>query len=228
MHPSAMKNAHRFLETYYPAESVKGPITVIDVGAQDVNGSLKQLMRPPLEYVGVDCVAGKGVDVVLTDAYTLPFQDATADVVMCSSCFEHSEMFWVLFVEILRVLKPSGLLYLNVPSNGDFHQYPVDCWRFYPDSGGALITWAKRCGYQPMVLESYISNQFRDSWNDFVAVFLKDETRVWEHKRRILHIKTDVRNGFIAGRLGFINPSYSTEDQDRVQRAEAELSRRTK
>ncbi len=228
MHPSAMVNAHRFLETYYPDGSLKGTTTVLDIGAQDVNGSLKQLMRPPLEYVGVDFVAGKGVDVVLADPYTLPFPDASADIVMCSSCFEHSEMFWVLFVEIMRVLKPSGLLYLNVPSNGQFHRYPVDCWRFYPDSGGAMVTWAKRCGYRPMLLESYISDQFRDTWNDFVAVFLKDETRVLEHKRRILHAKNDVRNGIISGRPAFINLSAFSEDQDRVQRAEAELARRSR
>ena len=30
------------------------------------------------------------------------------------------------------------LFYLNAPSNGEFHRYPVDCWRFYPDAGGAL------------------------------------------------------------------------------------------
>ena len=26
-------------------------------------------------------------------------------------------------------------------SNGDYHSWPVDCWRFYPDSGIALINW---------------------------------------------------------------------------------------
>jgi SAM-dependent methyltransferase len=224
MHSSAMENGRCFLDVYYPGGSVKETVTVLDIGAQDVNGSLKQLMRPPLEYVGVDCVAGNGVDVVLADRYTLPFADASADAVMSSSCFEHSEMFWVLFLEILRVLKPSGLFYLNVPSNGDFHRYPIDCWRFYPDSGGALVTWAKRSGYRPMLLESYVSNQAGDIWNDFVAIILKDEAMAREHERRILHTKNDVHNGVIAGKPGFVNPSRLSEDQRRAQQAEVELS----
>ena len=31
------------------------------------------------------------------------------------------------------MLRPAGLFYLNAPSNGDFHRYPVDCWRIMPD-----------------------------------------------------------------------------------------------
>jgi SAM-dependent methyltransferase len=72
-------------------------------------------------------------------SYKLPFADGSVDVVLSSSCFEHSEFFWLLFLEILRVLRPEGLFYLNAPSNGPFHRYPVDCWRFYPDSGNALV-----------------------------------------------------------------------------------------
>jgi SAM-dependent methyltransferase len=227
MHPSAMENGRYFLDVYYPDESGTEAVTVLDVGAQDVNGSLKQLMRPPLKYVGVDCVAGKGVDVVLADRYTLPFADASVDAVMSSSCFEHCEMFWVLFTEILRVLKPSGLFYLNVPSNGDFHRYPIDCWRFYPDSGGALITWAKRSGYRPILLESYVSNQAGDIWNDFVAVFLKDEAMAREHERRILYTKHDVHNGVISGKLGFVNHSRLSEDQRRARETKIELAGRS-
>ena len=46
---------------------------------------------------------------MLTDPYHLPFESNSLDVVVSSSCFEHSEMFWLLFLEIMRVLKPEGL-----------------------------------------------------------------------------------------------------------------------
>jgi len=77
--------------------------------------------------VGVDVMAGRNVDVQLSDPYRLPFEDESVVVVMSSSSFEHSEMFWLLFLEVLRVLRPQGLFYLNVPSNGHFHRWPVDC-----------------------------------------------------------------------------------------------------
>jgi hypothetical protein len=84
---------------------------------------------------------------------------------------EHSEMFWVVFLEMMRVLEPASLLYMNGPSNSSFHRYPVDCWRFYPDTGGALVTWARRSNINALLLESYVSLQQDGGWNDFVGVF---------------------------------------------------------
>jgi SAM-dependent methyltransferase len=213
MHITAMQNGKAFIDTYFPASSFKKKLTVVDIGAQDVNGSLKELCREPLQYVGVDFARGKGVDIVLEDPYQLPFDDHSVDAVLSSSCFEHSEMFWVLFLEILRILKADGLFYLNVPSNGDFHRYPVDCWRFYPDSGNALVTWAKRNGYRPCLLESYVSVQVGDIWNDFVAVFVKDEAFAAAHENRILHRKRDIYNGVVSGIPGFMNLTAKSEDQ---------------
>ncbi|MGD9161575.1 MAG: methyltransferase domain-containing protein [Desulfobacteraceae bacterium] len=158
-------------------------------------------------------MAGKGVDVVLTDPYTFPFDTASVDIILSSSCFEHSEMFWLVFLEIMRVLKPKGLFYLNAPSNGNFHRYPVDCWRFYPDSGRALATWANRNSINSALLESYTSSQAKDTWNDFVAVFLKDENYASEFPGRIIDRKRDITNGLIYGSNDFINKSRKTEDQ---------------
>jgi SAM-dependent methyltransferase len=210
MHPSALNNGKLFFETY--ASSLQGA-TVVDIGAQNVNGSLSDVMPPHLRYVGVDFVKAKGVDVVLTDPYKLPFDDASIDIVVTSSCLEHSEMFWVMFLEILRVLRPNGLLYMNVPSNGDFHRYPVDCWRFYPDSGNALVTWARRNGLRPQLLESFVSEQCIDLWNDYVAVFVKDEAFASSYPQRMVSTKTDFTNGMVAGNPDILKPRPETEDQ---------------
>ncbi|OGT07233.1 MAG: hypothetical protein A2143_11680 [Gallionellales bacterium RBG_16_57_15] len=126
-------------------------------------------------------------------------------------------MFWVLFIEILRVLKPAGLLYLNVPSNGPFHRYPVDCWRFYPDSGVALVNWAKRCNLNPALLESYTSFQKNDYWNDFVAVFIKDASHHPKFPGRIITSNKGFYNGLLFGSNSFINPNGITEDSAKLQ-----------
>ena len=70
----------------------------------------------------MDFQQARGVDVVLDDPYKLPLDDASVDIVVSSSCFEHSEMFWLVFLEVMRVLKSDGLFYLNAPSAGSFHQ----------------------------------------------------------------------------------------------------------
>lgn len=191
MHPSAMTLGKIFFETYIGQTH---PMTVVDIGALNVNGSLREVCPPHVTYVGVDCVEGNGVDIVLQNPYQLPFADQSIEVVVCSSVFEHAPFFWELFLEIIRILKPHGLLYINVPSNGYIHRYPVDCWRFYPDAGLALIEWAQHRGYEPALLESFVNEQPVDVqqdpasaiWNDFVAVFVKDQRMRERYEQRIL------------------------------------------
>jgi SAM-dependent methyltransferase len=213
VHPTALTNAGFFFKTYLSAGH---RCRIVEIGAQDVNGSLREVCPPGMDYVGVDFAAGKGVDVVITDPYQLPFETESVDVCLSSSVFEHSEMFWLLFTEILRILKPAGLFYLNVPSNGPFHRHPADCWRFYPDSGMALVTWARRCKLSPALLESYVSWQKDDVWNDFVAVFVKDEQHVGNYPARIVDANADFYNGRVHGGSGYLNPRRETEDHLRL------------
>lgn len=87
----------RFFSTYFSGAGGEGaqPL-ILDIGAQDINGSLRQVAPAGARYLGLDFAAGRGVDVVLEDAYRLPFDDGIADAVVSSSCFEHIEMFWLM------------------------------------------------------------------------------------------------------------------------------------
>lgn len=222
MHPSALENFEYFVKSYLKVYPNNSNTVIVDIGSQDVNGSLKTLIPSGMKYIGVDFILGKNVDIVLTDPYQIPIDSNSVDVVVSSSCFEHSEMFWLTFLEIMRILKPNGLFYLNVPSNGPFHRYPTDCWRFYPDSGKALEKWAKRNNIDAMVIESYISNQISIEshrlllpllWNDFVAVFIKDSKHVGQFIDRITNHKKDFTNGLVYPNNFFINFKQLPEDQ---------------
>lgn len=215
MHPTALLNCKRFFDAYGPGLAATSVPTVVDIGAQDINGSLREVTPAHFRYVGIDFAAGKGVDVVIQNPYELPLPSESVDVVVSSSCFEHSEMFWLVFLEILRVLKPRGLFYLNVPSNGFFHRHPVDCWRFYPDSGSALVTWARRNGCRPELLESYTDVQYKGRWNDFVAVFVKDTAHVPDFPDRIVDSYRLARNVVRHGTDDVGNYHFLSEDQER-------------
>mgnify|MGYP002526212509 CR=1 FL=1 len=77
-------------------------------------------MNIDFEYIGVDMKEGKNVNIVLKDAYKFEsIQNSSIDIAISTSTFEHTEFFWLSYLEILRVLKPNGIFYLNVPSNGD-------------------------------------------------------------------------------------------------------------
>src|SRR5690606_27958746 len=164
-------------------------------------------------YIGVDFVKGKGVDVIIDDPYKLPMDDNSVDICVSSSCFEHADFFWLSFLEVMRILKPDGLFYLNAPSNGMYHRYPVDCWRFYPDSGFALNKWARRNGYDSLLLESFIGNQGKDMWNDFVAIFVKHKSFEHMHRERITSEYGSYVMGYKLGDKELVNPVKFSEDQ---------------
>lgn len=212
MHKSALNNGKLFFETYVKNESVN----IVEIGSLDVNGSLRRFVPSSAIYTGVDFEEGNGVDIVLKDPYEFPFESNSVDCVLSSSCFEHSEFFWIVFLDIMRILKPDGLLYLNVPANGPFHRYPVDCWRFYPDAGVALQNWANRNNYNSVLLESYTSAQDEEGfWNDYVCVFLKDRAFLSKYPDRIIGKIDHYFNGFEYGGPGFSNPQIQPEDQQR-------------
>lgn len=215
MHVTAIKNCQNFFDTYGGAFQ-DANVKIVEIGSRDVGGSVRTCCPSRFEYIGVDFISGKGVDVILEDPYRLPFDAASVDIVLSSSCLEHSEMFWVVFLEAMRILKPHGLLYLNVPSNGEFHRFPVDCWRFYPDSGQALVTWARHNGMNPELLESYTSEQAGDVWNDYVAIFVKDKDEVHRHMNRILPGREDLCNGVLLGIAGLVNYQFSPEDKRKL------------
>jgi hypothetical protein len=160
-------------------------LSIVEIGSQEVIGSLRSVAPPESNYLGIDS----------------------------SSCFEHSEFFWLVYNEILRILKPPGLFYLNAPSNGQFHRYPVDCWRFYPDSGVALQNWGKRSGYANVLLESFIGPQKNDIWNDFVAIFLKDVKYIDRYPKRMQESISAYSNGLMYENMTFSNFSAVPEDQ---------------
>jgi SAM-dependent methyltransferase len=167
MHDTAANNAREFFERYLPNYSAYPRVIELGVG-QD--RTIRDLARDT-EYYGVDTFPGPHVDVVLSDPYVLPFDTGTVDIVIASSVYEHTEWFWVSFVECMRVLKPGGLMYIQVPSNGPVHRFPVDCWRFYPDSAEALARWARHNQYPCEVLESKTTPPIEDIWYDYVAIF---------------------------------------------------------
>jgi SAM-dependent methyltransferase len=203
MHKTAEDNAKRFFKNYVYEQT--SPIKILEIGSYIGGFNIRSLNPSNSEYVGVDLCGGGGVDVVLTDPYKFPFEDNSFDYAISSSCFEHSEFFWLSYLETIRVLKPNGLFYLNAPSNGDFHRFPIDCWRFFPDSGQALVNWGKRNGYNNALIEQYTSNKQDDIWSDYVAIFLKDETCIDNCKNRIINDFNDYTNGSIYPHNNIIN-----------------------
>lgn len=168
MHDTAMRIGRLFFQSY-----VADAKTIIEIGGKIGNGSLRTVAPRDASYIGVDLEPGNGVDLLLTDDGKIPVGDDTADCAIASSVFEHDVFFWATFLELLRVTKPGGYVYVNAPSNGATHRHPGDYWRFYADAGKGLADYAKTNAIPCTLIESFIANREADIWNDFVGVWQK-------------------------------------------------------
>lgn len=107
---------------------------IIELGAIDVNGSLRSLVKEfnPQKYVGVDIEAGSGVDVVCS-VYELisQFGKESFDVIISTEMMEHIQDWRLAVSQIKGILKPNGLILITTRSKGfQYHGYPYDFWRF--------------------------------------------------------------------------------------------------
>lgn len=170
MHITAKDNAAKFFDKYCK-NNIESKI-VLDIGSLDVNGSLRNIFINAQEYIGLDQNNGNNVTIT-GSSHNIPLSDNSVDIVICSSCFEHDDMFWVSFLEMCRVIKKGGYIYIQAPSNGPYHAYPVDNWRFYKDSWGALAKWGQYNQHNIKLIESYISDVIdpEGGWLDSVGIY---------------------------------------------------------
>lgn len=167
-------------------------LRAIDIGSYDVNGSYRTLFDAPRwRYTGVDLEQGPGVDVVLSSPYRFPFASRSVDVIVSGQAFEHIEYFWATWLEMMRVLKPGGLVFLIAPSRGPEHRYPQDCWRFYPDGYRALAKFG-RCELVEVHTDwEPHADPGSAPWGDTVGVFrgralgLRERAELWLVRRAL-------------------------------------------
>lgn len=134
MNSLTIKELKRFQDRYYRSCLWSGGGTVLEIGSACVNGSIlgRDLWPQPQLYTGADIASGKNVDVIVPDGdFDL---GQRFDVVVSSACMEHVKRPWKAFPVLAKHLKPGGHLFFTAPFAFHYHRYPVDCWRFTPDS----------------------------------------------------------------------------------------------
>lgn len=105
---------------------------VIDAGAGEARFSRYFQGQ---HYIAVDSCAGEpGWDYsrisVHADLARMPFRSEVADVVLNTQVLEHVPEPGSVLVEIHRVLKPGGRVFLTAPQGWHEHQQPNDFFRF--------------------------------------------------------------------------------------------------
>jgi SAM-dependent methyltransferase len=218
MHDSAYEIGSMFLSTY----AAKPACVVVEIGALNVNGSLKNACPRNATYLGLDYVRGDGVDIIVRPGQPIPLESESADVVISSSQMEHDIEFWTTLNELFRIVKKGGVIYINTPSNGGYHPYPCDVWRFYPDAGRAFAALGRKNKYPMTLLESFTAKRMNDQWNDFVCVLFKGE---WPETQEVKYL-SDVFESYNVWRLRakeMARREAMTEDQHIIENLRNEI-----
>jgi SAM-dependent methyltransferase len=103
--------SHRFSEQFDNATKI------LEVGSQNINGTVRDFFPNAAEYLGIDLGQGLCVDwVVPGELIELP--DRWADIVISTECFEHCREWHKVFINMIRISKPGGLILVTCAGIG--------------------------------------------------------------------------------------------------------------
>ena len=107
MHPEVLEWVGRW--------ATDEPISVLDIGGRDVNGTPRPLF-PAASYTVLDARPGVNVDVVADAATWTP--DREYDLVLCTEVFEHTAVWREICATAVKALRPGGRLVVTCAGPG--------------------------------------------------------------------------------------------------------------
>lgn len=130
--------------------------SVVELGARDVNGSVRSLFVDAVTYTGIDLFPGPGVDVVADAALWQP--RAPVDTVVSASMLEHTPDGERIIANAYRMLVPGGVLILHAncdpwPPHSSIDGGAVRAGEYYGNVDPyALRRWLEASGFRTIVL----------------------------------------------------------------------------
>tara|TARA_B100000212_G_scaffold208205_1_gene157183 strand:+ start:4465 stop:5199 length:735 start_codon:yes stop_codon:yes gene_type:complete len=134
----------------------KNSIRVLELGSRNVTGTNLRSHFSNATYVGFDFYEGENVDVV-GDAHKLStyfLEEEKFDLIFSSAVFEHLHMPWIVSVEIQKLLKVGGYVFIETHFSFSSHERP---WHFFQFSDmGLRALFNDALGFD--LIESGMSN----------------------------------------------------------------------
>jgi SAM-dependent methyltransferase len=118
---------------------------VIELGTRRQDGQERTRHRVwvphAVQYIGVDYQRGDDVDLV-ADVHQLSrhVPPGSIDAVIACSIFEHIKYPWIAALEIAKVLKDGGHVFIHTHQTFALHAHPHDYWRFSTEGLRALFS----------------------------------------------------------------------------------------
>lgn len=107
---------------------------VLEVGAHNVNGSLRPLIESwgPSKYVGVDIVQGIGVDKICSAEEILnKYGKESFDIIISTEMLEHVKDWKKAISNFKNVCRKEGTILITTRTKAaEYHAWPYDFWRY--------------------------------------------------------------------------------------------------
>jgi SAM-dependent methyltransferase len=131
MHESSLQKMGELIKRFVPQNSL-----ILDIGTRNDIWNYKECaVNNQCQYKTLDWETNADYIVKGYDWSDVP---KGFDCVISGQCLEHDSFFWKTLENISSITKQNGIIIIIVPSCGAIHRYPVDCYRFYPDSANAF------------------------------------------------------------------------------------------
>lgn len=130
-HPQWVMDSSLLAYAKDKVSSIPRNSTVLDVGC---GNAPYWFLNPDVNWVGLDIYPSKIAHHVMIADETFPIPSRSVDYILCTQVLEHVGNYNLLVEEFLRVLRPGGVVILNVPFLFPLHGLPHDYQRFTPAS----------------------------------------------------------------------------------------------
>jgi hypothetical protein len=150
--------AFQWVEQYATGE----PVTVLDIGGRDINGSVRSLFPGATAYTVLDILPGDNVDVEADAATWQP--DCEYDVIVSCETFEHTAVWPAICATAYLACKPGGMLVATMAGpDRPAHSAYDGSWTLHPDEFYANIDPDElrevlaKCGWEDIVIDQQTS-----------------------------------------------------------------------
>lgn len=166
--------SHQKWQNYLYEIGNKPGSRILEIGSREVTGkSIARKKFHNADYLGFDYYPGDNVDVV-GDAHKLSSffnKNEKFDIIYSSACFEHFAMPWVVAMEISKLLKVGGLVFVETHFSFSSHERP---WHFFQFSDMALrVLFSKSLGFE--CIEAGMSNPMVGRFSSLADEYLRYE-----------------------------------------------------
>lgn len=168
---------------------------ILEIGSREVTGlSSARNEFSKADYTGFDYYPGNNVDVV-GDAHNLSSyfnKEDKFDLIYSSACFEHFAMPWIVALEISKLLKIGGSVFVETHFSFSSHERP---WHFFQFSDMALkVLFSEALGFE--CIEAGVSNPIVGRFSSLADDYLKNKpiSRLYCHSEYLGKKTKDIDN----------------------------------